>query len=316
MALKMDSESTSLATSSPSHSPRRQYYYVMSPSQPDPEKMSYNGSTPNRSPPHHPPSHYRLYQISSEIDHSRESATTPFSASLKRGSRPWNQIAGMRPLKDGDHEEDDYDDDRDSDRRLGVGCYFVFFILGFVILFSFFSLILWGASKSYKPQIYIKSVVFSSYNVHAGLDAQNVPTKMLSINSTVKMHFRNPATFFGVHVSSSPWEFYYSQLKVASGQMKEFYEPRKGGGFISVTVSGSQVPLYGGGSNLRSGPNEGPPAVVPLDLVFGIQAQANVLGKLVKSNFHRSVHCSVHLDESRLGKPILRLNKKCKYSDK
>lgn len=60
-------------------------------------------------------------------------------------------------------------------------------------------------------------MVFRSYDIHAGTDLTGVPTKMLSINSTVRIAFRNPATFFGVHVSSTPLEIYFSDLKIATG---------------------------------------------------------------------------------------------------
>lgn len=51
------------------------------------------------------------------------------------------------------------------------------------------------------------------------MDLTGVPTKMLSINSTVKIAFRNPATFFGVHVSSTPLVLFYYDLKIASGNV-------------------------------------------------------------------------------------------------
>lgn len=51
------------------------------------------------------------------------------------------------------------------------------------------------------------------------MDKTGVPTDMLSLNSTVRIFYRNPATFFGVHVSSTPVEIYYDQLKIASGHV-------------------------------------------------------------------------------------------------
>lgn len=60
-------------------------------------------------------------------------------------------------------------------------------------------------------------MAFQSYDIHAGTDMTGVPTKMLSINSTVRIAFRNPATFFGVHVSSTPFQLYFSDLKIATG---------------------------------------------------------------------------------------------------
>lgn len=65
-------------------------------------------------------------------------------------------------------------------------------------------------------------MVFENFNVQAGNDQTGVPTDMLSLNSTVKIHYRNPATFFAVHVTSTPLELHYYQLKIASGQVSEY----------------------------------------------------------------------------------------------
>lgn len=84
---------------------------------------------------------------------------------------------------------------------------------------------------------------------------------------------------------------------------------------VSIAVAGSQVPLYGGGSNLNSGSNGYALAVVPLELKFVVRARAHVLGRLVKSKFYRHVHCSLYLREKRLGKPVRDLNRACDYRD-
>ncbi|XP_010918212.1 uncharacterized protein [Elaeis guineensis] len=316
MHAKTDSEVTSLAASSPPRSPRRPIYYVMSPSHPDAEKMSLGGSTPGGSPVHHHhhyhhhPHHHRY--ASSPIHHSRESSTTRFSASLKHAYWRKIPVAGRHPSDAGDADDDSDADDYPA--TTPVRCYVVWFLLGFIFLFTLFSLILWGASKPYKPEISIKSVVFESYNIQAGMDLTGVPTKMLSINSTVKIAFRNPATFFGVHVSSTPLVLYYYDLKIASGNMKEFYESRKSGRVVRIDVIGRQIPLYGGGSSLSSRSEGGPSAVVPLELTFVMRARAHILGKLVKSKFYRRVHCSLTLRENRLGKH-LHLKDACQYHD-
>ena len=66
----------------------------------------------------------------------------------------------------------------------------------------------------------LQNIVFESFNIQAGVDNSGVATDMLSLNSTVRIHYRNPGTFFGVHVTSTPLELHYYQLKVASGQVK------------------------------------------------------------------------------------------------
>ncbi|KAL5984109.1 hypothetical protein ACLOJK_018211 [Asimina triloba] len=299
MHAKSDSEVTSLAPSSPARSPRRPLYYVQSPSQHDAEKMSFQ-SSPMGSPAHH---HFQYH--CSPIHHSRESSTTRFSASLKNPKNgAWRRMThGQAADGDDDHDEDDEDgEDGDGWKRMSMArFYFICFLLSLVLLFTAFSLILWGASKPYKPRIVMKkvvfdtlpvffpapfecrlfafqrteletgvlerekkrfsnvyllskcrkmrpseftdfvprqqshfylavdfsapflprtftlSIVFESFNVQAGMDGTGVPTKMLSLNSTVRIFFRNPATFFGVHVTSTPLELYYYQLQIASG---------------------------------------------------------------------------------------------------
>ncbi|CAA7391515.1 unnamed protein product [Spirodela intermedia] len=310
MHAKSDSEVTSLAASSPPRSPRRPLYYVMSPSQHEAEKMSISSSPP-ASPyhQHHHPHHHRY--ASSPIHHSRESSTTRFSASLWNGG-PWRKLSYAR---DGcEEEEDDSDEEDNAWRRSGIPpkCYAVLFVLGFVALFSFFSIVLWGASRAYKPNISVKSIAFQSFNLHPGMDWSGVPTKMLTMNSTVKISFRNPATFFGVHVSSTPLELYFCDLVVAAGRMKEFYQPRKSQRMVTVRVAAEQVPVYGGGSTFTSLGDGEAPANIPLNLTFVMRARARVLGKLVRSKFYRRIRCSLHFTEPHLRKP-LDLSRVCRY---
>lgn len=168
MHAKTDSEVTSLAASSPPRSPpRRPIYYVMSPthSHHDTDRVSLGGSSPGASPLHphyHHPHHHRY--ASSPIHHSRESSTTRLSGSLKYASSSWRKLHS-HPHGAGAHHpgapsssacsDSDVDDD-DDDGPIPVRCYVAWFVLGFVLLFTLFSLILWGASKSYKPDILVK----------------------------------------------------------------------------------------------------------------------------------------------------------------
>jgi len=64
--------------------------------------------------------------------------------------------------------------------------------------------------------------VFENLNVQSGNDGTGVPTDMLSLNSTVRILYRNPATFFGVHVTSTPLHLSYYQLAIASGQVPTY----------------------------------------------------------------------------------------------
>ncbi|WCJ35439.1 Late embryogenesis abundant (LEA) hydroxyproline-rich glycoprotein family [Euphorbia peplus] len=257
MHAKTDSEVTSLAPSSPTRSPRRPAYYVQSPSRDshDGEKTTTSfHSTPVISPMGSPP-----HSHSSVGRHSRESSSTRFSGSLKPGSR--KIIPNDHGSKGGHRkgqkqcdviEEEGLLDDEERHRGFSRRCYFLAFILGFFLLFSMFSLILWGAAKPQKPKITMKSITFEHFTIQAGSDATGVATDMISVNSTVKMIYRNTGTFFGVHVTSSPVDLSYTQIVLASGAVKKFYQSRKSQRSVSISVMGNKIPLYGSGATLSS----------------------------------------------------------------
>lgn len=143
MHAKSDSEVTSFDQSTPPRSPRRPIYYVQSPSNHDAEKMSY-GSSPLGSPHH--------YYHCSPIHHSRESSTSRFSASLKN---PKSLSAWRKVQREEESDDDDEYDAGTAGPGRNVRFYFCFALL-FVALFTVFSLILWGASKSYKPEVVVE----------------------------------------------------------------------------------------------------------------------------------------------------------------
>ncbi|KAG6778030.1 hypothetical protein POTOM_017875 [Populus tomentosa] len=370
MHTKTDSDGTSLDNSWLPRSPRRPLYYVQSPSNHDAEKMSY-GSSPTVSPAH-------LYYHSSPIHHSRESSASIFSNSLKipRSLSAWKHIrigdqdGAVHEGSEGDKDGDDW-----GSGARNVRLYFIGFLF-FVLLFTVFCLILWGASKAYEPEISVKSMVFENFYVQAGNDQSGVPTDMLSLNSTVKIHYKNPATFFAVHVTSTPLEIHYFQLKLASGQvnsvvlaslqnllyrlfrgrtsgswkdcwkaighksgvpvkdckdslslfgdvvepndfsrmdlMKKFSQSRKSKRTVATVVHGSQVPLYGGLPLLSNARAHGNKVALPLNLTFVLRSRAYILGRLVKSKFHKRVRCTVALTGQKLGKPH-RLTHACVY---
>ncbi|KAL6633812.1 hypothetical protein ACP70R_026483 [Stipagrostis hirtigluma subsp. patula] len=335
---KTDSDVTSLAPSSPPRSPRRPAYYVLSPAASHPdvllppggagggaaaEKMSLAGSTPAESPLHY---HFHGGHSGAAVHHSRESSTGRllFSDQLRSGAHgggagtggvPWRRLGhGSGAGSVGDDDEDE------SSLHGGAASPWRCYALGafaFVAVFAFFLLVLWGASKSYKPHVVVKSVVFESYHIQGGTDRTGVPTKMMSVNATVRLRFRNRGTFFSLHVTATPFLLFFDDLTVASGEMKEFYQPRKSGRVVTVSVVGKQVPLYGAGASLHSKPNNGRlgPAVVPVRLAFVLRARAHILGLLVRSKFYRRVHCSLHIHEAHLGRPVRGVANDCEYHD-
>ncbi|KAH0695365.1 hypothetical protein KY285_022462 [Solanum tuberosum] len=261
MHTKTDSEGTSLAPSSPDNS-RPTAYYVQSPSRDshDGEKTTTSfHSTPVISPMGSPP-----HSHSSVGRHSRDSSSSRFSGSLKPGSRKILPDAaagvggrhhrkGQKPWKECDviEEEGLLEDDRSS-KSLPRRCYVLAFVVGFFILFSFFALILWGASRPQKPKITMRTIKFDHFGIQAGSDATGVATDMISMNATVKFLYRNTASFFGVHVTSSPLDLSFSELTIGSGAMKKFYQSRKSQRVVAVSVIGNKIPLYGGGASLST----------------------------------------------------------------
>lgn len=142
---KTDSEVTSLAASSPPRSPprgTRPVYYVQSPSRDshDGEKTATSvHSTPALSPMASP----------------RHSSSSSRFSSKKAGRKGAPAGKGWQEI--GVIQEEGLLDDEEHTRIVPKKCYyFLVFVLGFVALFSFFALVLWGASRSQKPQIVIK----------------------------------------------------------------------------------------------------------------------------------------------------------------
>ncbi|XP_065043874.1 uncharacterized protein LOC135584503 [Musa acuminata AAA Group] len=309
MHAKADSEVTSLAASSPPRSPRRQVYYVQSPSRDSHDGEKTTATTSFHSTPVLSPMASPRHSHSSVGPQSRDSSSSRFSGGIKPGGGPRKMSShddrkGGRSKSDkawkecATIEEEGLLEDEREEKGLPRRCYYLAFLLGFVILFSFFALILWGASRSQKPEITMKSIRFENFIIQAGTDASLVPTDMATLNSTVRFSFRNTGTFFGVHVSATPFVLSYDQLTLAGGDMNNFYQSRKSQRNVEVVVLGKKVPLYGGGPSLASSP--GSVATVPLSLSFMVKSRAYVLGKLVKPKFEIGVQCKVVMKPAKL----------------
>ncbi|KAL9660282.1 hypothetical protein QQ045_025095 [Rhodiola kirilowii] len=291
MHAKTDSE-TSIGASPP----QRPLYYVESPSPQELEKLSLNSTPAYSIPPtnHH---HLQAYHYGlSPIHHSRQSSTSRFSSATGLGTMRNVAVGGVMKGEEDEVEFGHYYE-RDPNRKVRIVCLFVF---GFVILFSIFSLSLWGASKANRPLITVQNVVFQSLDVQAGVDDTGVATEMLSLNSTVAITYANRGTFFGIHVSSTPWELYCYQLKVASGQMEEFYEARKSERMVKTVVQGRQVPVYGA----VTGISDKGKFVLPMNLTLMVRSKAYIMGQLVRSKFYNQVRCPVTLRGNQLGKKL------------
>ncbi|KAJ6730097.1 LATE EMBRYOGENESIS ABUNDANT (LEA) HYDROXYPROLINE-RICH GLYCOPROTEIN FAMILY [Salix viminalis] len=286
MHAKTDSEVTSLAPSSPTRSPRRPVYYVQSPSRDshDGEKTATSfHSTPVLSPMGSPP-----HSHSSVGRHSRESSSSRFSGSLKPGSRKISpndasrggQGKGQKQWKDCDViEEEGLLEDEELSHK--------------------------------SPKITMKSITFEQFRIQAGSDSTGVATDMISVNSTLKMTYRNKGTFFGVRVTSTPIDLSLSEITIASGNIKKFYQSRKSQRSVAISVISNKIPLYGSGAGLSS--STGTTTLpVPLKMNFVIRSRAYVLGKLVRQNFNRKIECDFTFDPKKLNVPIS-LKKACTY---
>ncbi|KAI9162543.1 hypothetical protein LWI28_028368 [Acer negundo] len=268
---KSESDVTSLAPSSPSRSPKRPVYYVQSPSRDshDGDKFSSMQPSPMESPSH--PSFGR---------HSRNSSASRFSgifrsSSGRKGTRSKRNESNDKgwPECNVIVEEGKYDDieDKAFTRRFQV----LIGILTFVVLFTVFCLIIWGASRPYKAEISVKSLLVNNFYVGEGSDSTGVPTKMLTVNGSLRISVYNPATLFGIHVSSTHVNLVYSEIVVATGQLKKYYQPRKSHRTVSVNLEGNKVPLYGAGSSLSVNSQTG--GEVSLTLKFEIKSKGEVV---------------------------------------
>ncbi|OIW03600.1 hypothetical protein TanjilG_06109 [Lupinus angustifolius] len=282
MHAETDSEVTSLSAST-----RRPLYYVQSPLGDfhDGDKILTTASFPSSplASPHHsysiPLHHHKDYK------------------------EPWNQIDLI--------DESFLEDEDPHNNALPRRCYFLAFVVEFLLLFTLFSLILLGVSKAMKPKIFVKSIMFDEVRVQAGADASGVTTDMITLNSTLKFTYHNIGTFFGVQVSATPLNLSYSEIVIASGDMEEFHQSRTSERLVSVAVIGKTIPLYGSGASLSSTTGM---ATVPvhLKLNFVLRSRAYVLGKLVEPKFYKRVECSITLYPNKIGASIP-LNKSCTY---
>ncbi|KAJ7973859.1 Late embryogenesis abundant protein [Quillaja saponaria] len=303
---KSDSDVTSLDPSSP-RSPKRPVYYVQSPSRDshDGDKSSSMQATPAYNSPMESPSHPSYGRHSRESSASRVSGVfrSGWKGSRKRNDKGWTECNVIE-------EEGDYGDLYYGNKGFSRRCQVFLALLAFVTIFSVFCLIIWGASRPYKARVSVKSVTVHNFYFGEGSDITGVPTKMLTVNCSVRMTVYNPATFFGIHVSSKSMNLMYSEITVATGQLKKYYQQRKSHRTVMVNLQGSKVPLYGAGASLAFSDNSGG---VPMMLVFEVRSRGDVVGKLVKTRHRRHISCSIVVD-SHNSKPIKLKQNSCTYN--
>ena len=65
--------------------------------------------------------------------------------------------------------------------------------------------------------------MFDQFVIQVGADSSGVATSLVSMNSFVNLTFRNAATFFGVHVTSTRLDLTYYQITLATGSVSITY---------------------------------------------------------------------------------------------
>lgn len=308
LSTKSESDITSLAPSSPSRSPKRPVYYVQSPSRDshDGDKSSSMHATPMSHSPMESPSHPSFGRHSRNSSYSRFSGIFRSSSGRKggrkRNDKGWPECNVI--LEEGSYDELE---DKAFMRRFQV----LIALFSFVLLFTVFCLIIWGASRPYKAEITVKSLAVSNFYVGEGSDFSGVATKMLTFNGSLRMSVYNSAPLFGIHVSSTPINLEYLEITVATGQLKKYYQPRKSRRSVLVYLEGTKVPLYGAGSSITISPNGA--EVVPFTLQFEIHSRGDVVGKLVRTRHRKRITCPVTIDSTST-KPITFKKDSCTYS--
>ncbi|ESQ37151.1 hypothetical protein EUTSA_v10002953mg [Eutrema salsugineum] len=274
---KSDSDMTSLDLSS---SPKRPAYYVQSPSR-DSDKSSSvaltRQTTPTESPSH----------------------PSSFASRISSGGGGGFRWKGRRKYhggrwSPGDLKEESgdgrYEDVYGDNRGISIAtCRLILGVVATLTLFSLLCSVLFAASQSFSPNVYVKGVNVHSFYYWEGLDNTGVPTKIMNIKCTMVFTTHNPSTFFGVHVSFSAVKLIYSrQFTLAIAQPKSYYQPKQSNHTSRINLVGSNVPLYGAGADLAASDHNGG---VPVKLEFEIRSSANIVGSLVKSRHRKHLSC-------------------------
>ncbi|XP_006655820.1 uncharacterized protein LOC102712638 [Oryza brachyantha] len=311
MHAKSESDVTSLAPSSPPRSPKRANYYVQSPSRESHDggyKSSSMQATPVYNSPNESPSHPSYGR------HSRSSSVSRFSGNLRDGGRKGGAGAGERkalndkgwPECNVIEEEGPYED-LDGDSGLSRRCQIILGFLSFVLLFTVFCLIIWGAARPYEPDVVVKSLTMDDFYAGEGTDHSGVPTKLVTLNCSLHIAVYNPAAMFGIHVTSGPIHLLYSEISIGVGQVRRYYQPRKSHRVVTAVIHGEKVPLYGAGGGLMLSSTGG---AVPLTLDFDLTSRGYVIGKLVRVTHKVHVTCPIVVDAKKT-KPIKFSKKAC-----
>ncbi|KAL3629647.1 hypothetical protein CASFOL_026869 [Castilleja foliolosa] len=291
MHASSDSDTPSMAPSSPSV-PTPPAYYVQSPDSHDPSRDSQDET--DKFPD---PSRDDTDKFSSPI--SRSPSRSPCSNRRSSGASS-ESTAGSRVLGNRQRWNKPYCDVVREEEGGGYGgdvgsCCRVrqcsILVVMFGIVFGGTCLAILVAGRQYESQVSIKSLRVANLFVGQGSDYTGVPTKLISVNCSATLAIYNPATFFGIHVVSRTANLIYSQITVATGQMKKCYIPRKSKLILWVILIGHEVPLYGAKMALGAyNSNDEVRGGIPFKLEIDIESRGFLMGKLVKTK--HTIHAS------------------------
>lgn len=68
----------------------------------------------------------------------------------------------------------------------------------------------------------LQTLAINNFILGEGSDYTGVPSKMVTMNCSLRISVYNPATLFGIHVSSTPIDLIYSEIPIATGQVTFF----------------------------------------------------------------------------------------------
>ncbi|KAL8498005.1 hypothetical protein ACS0TY_021376 [Phlomoides rotata] len=275
-----------------SASPRA--YYVQSPSSHDDiDKCSSSSNGP--------PS----FLSPSDPRHSLTSSSSTAISRIFGNRRRWNKHYCDVVVEEGG------DDDYYGSRAYAKHCNSMIVALTFVLLFLGIGLAVWGVSMHYKAQVSVKSLRIFNVYYGEGTDGTGVPTQLMSVNCSAGLVIHNPATYFGIQLTSShsSANLIFSHITVASGQVKKQYQPRKSTRMMWVRLVGKEVPLYGAGMALVTAGTS-----IPMKLELQLESKANVVAHLINTKHTLHVSCFFHTDtHSSSSQHIKFHNNACKY---
>lgn len=154
MHAKSDSDVTSFDQSSPRSPPKRSVYYVQSPSR---DSHDGDNNSPVDSPLHQSYGHHSRASSASRVSGSYNSSSTKKPNNNNNRTKR-NDNKDWPPHCKVIQEDRDYDGfyHDDNNRRLIRRTQLSIAVLGFVLIFTLFCLIIWGVGRNYRARLRVE----------------------------------------------------------------------------------------------------------------------------------------------------------------